>query len=262
MKRRTFLKTTLAAAGMTGTAATLPHTNAADNTASREYYEIRAYTLKTPEKQALLDAYLSNAAIPALNKLGVKSVGVFAEEKPSAKPVVYMILPYASLDLFARAAQVLADESLQKAGAEYLGVPAADPVYERVESWLTLAFSGMPRMSVPTKGNQLYQLRIYESHSEKAGKKKVEMFNVGEIAIFQRVGLTPVFFGETILGPRLPNLTYMLTFPNAAAKDQAWKQFVGDSDWARLKGTPGYADKEIVSKITNILLMPTPYSQL
>ncbi len=262
MKRRAFLKTTMVAAGMTGTAATISKTQAAENSTSREYYEIRAYTLKAPEKKALLDAYLSKAAIPALNKLGVKSVGVFAEEKLSAKPVIYVILPYTSLDQFAKAAQVLADDSLQKTGAEYLGVPATDPVYERVESWLTQAFTGMPKMSVPAKGNQLYQLRIYESHSEKAGKKKVEMFNVGEIAIFKRVGLSPVFFGETILGPRMPNLTYLLTFPDKAAQDKGWGTFRTDAEWTKLKSTPGYGDKEIVSKITNLVLLPASYSQL
>ena len=58
--------------------------------------------------------------------------------------------------------------------------------------------------------SRILELRIYESHSTKAGQKKIEMFNEGgEIAIFRKTGLRPVFFGETLIGPLMPNLTYM-----------------------------------------------------
>lgn len=264
MKRRAFLQTTAAAAGLTGAGIATQQATAVEKAAgsNRSYFEIRSYTLSTPEKKALLDAYLRDAAIPALNRAGIKTVGVFSEEKPSPKPIVFVVLPYTSLDQLAAASQLLSDEALQKSGAEYLGTPATEPVFERIESWLTQAFDGMPKMDVPAKGNQVYQLRIYESHGEKAGKKKIEMFNTGEIAIFKRVGLVPVFFGETILGPRMPNLTYMLTFPDQAAKEKAWGAFRQDADWTKLKGTPGFSDKEIVSHITNIMLVPAPYSQI
>ncbi len=261
MKRSTFLKSTLAAAGAVGAACTTSATKAAAVSAS-EYVEIRKYLLKSPEKQAMLEAYLKEAAIPALNRLGVPQVGVFLPEKQEPKPVVYVVLRHTSLDQFAKSAELLADSAAQQAGASYLGAPATDAIYERVESWLTRGIEGMPAVSSPAKGSQLYQLRIYESHSEKAGKKKIEMFNIGELAIFKRCGLNAVFFGETIVGPLMPNLTYMLAFKDTAAKDQAWNTFRGDPDWAKLKATPGFTDKEIVSRITNILLVPAPFSQI
>ena len=47
------------------------------------------------------------------------------------------------------------------------------------------------------------------TYYSKSAKKKIEMFNeVGEIAIFKKTGLQPVFFGETIIGPKLPNHFY------------------------------------------------------
>lgn len=255
MTRSTFLKSTMAAAGIAGTA------HAAD-AAGREYFEIRKYTLKTPEKQALLEAYLKDAAIPALNRLGVHNVGVFLPEKQEATLVIYVVLRHASLDSFAKSTELLADAGLQQKGAAYLAAPATDAIYERVESWLTKGIDGMPAMTLPAKGSKMYQLRIYESHGEKAAKKKVEMFNIGELAIFKRCGLNAVFFGETIVGPLMPNLTYMLAFNDTAAKDAAWNTFRADPDWAKLKTTPGFTDKEIVSRITNIVLVPEPYSQI
>ncbi|MCF7788000.1 MAG: NIPSNAP family protein [Prosthecobacter sp.] len=261
MTRSTFLKSTVAASGLVGVIQNL-HAADAPSGAAREYFEIRKYTLKSPEKQGLLDAYLKDAAIPALNRLGVSNVGVFVPEKPETKAVVYVVLRYSSLDQFAKSTELLSDTALQQQGAAYLDAPAADAVYERVESWLTKGIAGMPAMAVPAKGSQVYQLRIYESPSEKTGKKKIEMFNIGELEIFQRSGLNAVFFGETIVGPLMPNLTYMLSFSDAAAKDQAWNTFRVDPEWTKLKTTPGFTDKEIVSRITNIVLVPTPYSQI
>src|SRR5438552_2449251 len=78
---------------------------------------------------------------------------------------------------------------------------------------------------------RLLNLRIYESHNERAGRKKIEMFNKSELAIFRRVGLTPVLFAETILGVAMPNLTYMLVFPDEAGRAAAWNRFRDDAEW-------------------------------
>ncbi len=261
MTRSTFLKSTVAASGLVGAIQDL---NAADASSdgAREYFEIRKYTLKSPEKQSVLEGYLKDAAIPALNRLGVRHVGVFLPEKAEATPVMYVVLRHGSLDPFVKSTELLTDTALQQQGAAYLDAPAAEAVYERVESWLTRGIAGMPAMVVPAKGSQVYQLRIYESPSEKTAKKKIEMFDIGELAIFKRSGLNAVFFGETLVGPLMPNLTYMLSFNDAAAKDQAWNTFRVDPEWTKLKTTPGFTDKEIVSRITNIVLVPTAYSQI
>lgn len=261
MKRSAFLKSTAAVTGIIGMSRIVPNAEAADATAL-EYVEIRKYTLNSTAKQAILDAYLRDAAIPALNRLGIRNVGVFMPSEATEPPVVYVVLRHASLDQLAKSTELLADAALAQKGAEYLDAPATDAVYERVESWLTKGIEGMPAMTPPAKGCQVYQLRIYESHSEKAAKKKVEMFNLGELAIFKRCGLNPVFFGETIIGPLMPNLTYMVAFSDVAAKEQAWGTFRVDPDWVKLKSTPGFEDKAIVSRITNIVLVPAPYSQI
>jgi hypothetical protein len=276
MKRRDFLKTSLAATAFAGT-----HSALADGrSAKREFYELRAFMLK-PEKQKLTDDYLSRAFIPAMGRLGVGPVGVFLDAPelnppPTPKPgqppppalptppSLYVLIRYTSLDQIATVATQLAvDAEYQKAGAAYLRVPSSDPVYDRIESSVLLAFEGMPMLEAPGKKERIFQLRIYESHSEAAGKKKIEMFNkAGEIAIFRRCGLKPVFFGETIAGLRMPNLTYMLTFPNDDARKEAWGKFRTDPEWLKLRAMDEYADKNIVSKIWNRILKPAPYSQI
>ena len=124
----------------------------------------------------------------------------------------------------------------------------------------------MPKLEVPTGAyagaSRVFELRTYESHSKKANKKKIEMFNEGEIAIFRRAGLQPVFFGETLIGTRMPNLTYMLVYEDMAARDKHWSAFGADPEWKKLSSTPGYTDPEIVSNISNLFLRPAAYSQI
>ena len=43
---------------------------------------------------------------------------------------------------------------------------------------------------------------------------KVKMFNSGEIPLMQEVGLTPVVFGQTVVGSQMPNLIYMVSGEN------------------------------------------------
>ena len=268
MKRRAFLKTTTAMAGLAG-AGTVSKSLAAERSGApkREYYELRTYTLTDAGQGKLVEEYLTKAFIPGLNRLGIRPVGAFAEREPSANPLLYALVPYASPDQAATTMdKLLADPVHRKAGAAYLEAEAKNPAYVRIESWLLCAFAGMPKLEVPrqaAKGKpRILQLRTYESCGELAGKKKIEMFNGSEIDIFRRVGLTPVFFGETIIGGRRPNLTYMLVFDDIEAHDQAWGTFRADSEWLKLKAIPEYADAKIVSKISKTLLVPLPGSQI
>src|SRR5207245_4478188 len=112
------------------------------------------------------------------------------------------------------------------------------------------------------KKSRVFELRTYESHSKKANRKKIEMFNTAEIAIFRRTGLTPVFFGETLIGTKLPNLTYLLVFESMADHDKNWGAFASDPEWKKLSSTPGCTDPEIVTNISNVFLRPAASSYI
>ena len=266
MKRREFLKSSLAAASVAGLAsATAVKTSAAESggKAAREYYELRLYHLRRGPKQKLFDDFYREAAIPAMNRQGVDKVGVFNVMTGPDSPTMYVLLTHQSIESFATLYDRLrADPDYQKAGAEFINAPAGDPSYVRVESSLLAAFESIPKLEVPDKKPRIFELRTYENHSKKANKKKIEMFNTGEIAIFRRAGLQPVFFGETLIGTKLPNLIYMLTFENMAAHDKNWGAFGSDPEWKKLSSTPGYTDPEIVTNISNLFLRPTAYSQI
>lgn len=229
----------------------------------REHYELRSYSLK-PAKLPLLDQYLSKAFIPTLKRFGLGPIGVFVDKASPEQTKVHVLIVYPSTDAVSSMSDRLAEDAeYRKLAADYLAAPASDPVYARIESSLLTAIDGMPKLEKPDASKpRLLNLRIYESHNERAGKKKIEMFNKGEIGIFRRVGLTPVFFGETIVGGAMPNLTYLLVFPDDEGRKAAWGRFRDDPEWLKLKAIPEYADKEIVSRITNLILTPAPYSEI
>jgi hypothetical protein len=268
VKRREFLKSSLAASSAAGLASVFSAAAAdASSKSTREFYELRLYHLRRGPKQKLFDDFYREAAVPAWNRAGVSPVGVFDVMVGPDSPTKYVLMVHKSIESVATATdRVRSDSEYQKAGAEFINVPPNDPGYIRVESSLLAAFEGMPKLEMTAlttdKKPRLFELRTYEAHSKKANKKKIEMFNQGEIAIFRRTGLTPVFFGETLIGTKLPNLTYMLVFENLAARDKNWSAFGSDAEWKKLSTTPGYTDAEIVTNISNVFLRPTAYSQI
>jgi hypothetical protein len=260
MKRREFVAASclagLAPLGMAGTARgwNVPSSN--------ELYDLRLYHFEAGPKRKLFEDFLREAAIPALNRIGIEPVGAFGMREGDC-PDVYVLLPHKSPESLITLVDKLADDdAFVAAGAEFLDAPFDDPAYLRYESSLSIAFDGHPKLTVPsTKDSRILQLRIYESHSTERAQKKIEMFNDGgEIEIFHRTGLHPVFFGETLIGTKLPNLTYMLGFDDEAALEAGWDAFRSDPGWLRLKANPEY--EETVSNITNILLRPAAGSQI
>ncbi|MVM37850.1 NIPSNAP family containing protein [Spirosoma sp. HMF3257] len=267
MKRRKFVQASLLTSAVTSFVSPLGQAKAASDAqqnANPEFYEVRIYTLKNGDQRKAVESYFQQAVIPAYNRLGSKTIGVFTEYLPQGFTKLVAVIPFNSLDdYFSMPDKLANDAAYQQAGAAYLNAEATAPAYERIESSLLKAFAGMPRLEAPEKKPRIFELRRYESHSETAGKKKIEMFNqAGEIAIFKRVGLTPVFFGETIIGPMRPNLTYMLTFDSMEEHDQNWKTFGSDSEWKKISAIPDYANAKIVSNITRTFLIPAAFSQI
>lgn len=260
MKRRSFLSSSLAASA-------LGYTAAAQSRAGREYYELRRYELQSGPQQKLTHDYVGNALIPGLNRLGIKPVGAFNLEIGVGTPTLYVLIPSESLETLVQSELRLMDGGdYRKAGEAFLNAPATQPAYLRIESSLLIAFEGKPKLTVPPvtaeKGTRVFQLRTYESPSNHDHRVKVEMFHSGEFDVFQRAGFWQVFYGDALIGSRLPHLTYMLSFPDIGEMNAKWKAFGSDPEWKKLTSSPKFNYEEIVSKITNLILNPAPYSQI
>ena len=271
MKRRDFLSAAglLGIASQTGSALLSSSPEAPGLQPSRpdrQYYELRKYHLLNTANQDTLNTFLRDAALPALNRLGIAPVGVFNVKYGPNEPTLYVLLPHPSLESVATlSARLAGDEQFVEEGTPFLEASIDDPAFVRMESSLKVAFDEMPELAVPAlteeDASRLFELRTYESHGPTAARRKVEMFNEGgEIDIFLDVGLTPVFFSETLIGDNLPNLTYMLVFKDLQERDAAWDRFLDHPDWKELAQNEYY--NNTVSNIRDIILQPAPYSQI
>lgn len=245
---------------------------------NKQVMELRTITLKDAAAVATFDRYASQALVPALNRAGIEPVGAFAlaAEQPAPRPgdappanssthKVMLLLPSKEVASLLRLNQTIAaDPAYQQAAADYLKIPSDQPVLERINSELLVAFDCWPKVEVPqqkTAGKaRLFELRTYESPTEHLGHLKVDMFNSGEVPIFLDCGIKPVFMGQAVIGGLMPNLTYMTVYDNSTELAAAWKRFADHPEWKKLKEVAKY--KGTVSKIHKSNWEAKPYSQL
>jgi len=270
MKRREFIMTAgLAAMAGAGCKSVPMGTQAPEAGGTQQLLQLRTFSFATEEKLKIYADFLAQNLIPALNSAGVTPVGafrMFKADNPKATAdelVIRVLLQFPDAgSMLTLSRRLAADATLAPAAQAVLGTPMKDPVYLRYDTQLLLAFPQCPKVERPTSGaDRVFQLRIYESHNCERAARKIEMFNEGgEIALFRRLGMNPVFFGSSIAGTRLPNLHYMVSFETTAAMDAGWKKFRDDPTWLKLKDNPKF--KDTVSNITNLVLRPLPGSQV
>ncbi len=233
------------------------------NANPREFYQLRRYDLRNGPQTAMAQDYFAKALIPALNRMGMPHIGTFKVDVGPETPSYYVLIPSSSAEtLLTLDLALTTDKEFVSVAAPFWNAPATAPAFVRTETSMMQAFAGFPKLVTPKPGKRIFQLRTYESPSYAAHATKVEMFEKGEIAIFQKSGLTPVFFAHNLAGTRLPSLTYMLTFADVAELTAHWAVFGSSPEWKEISHRPGYSDAEIVNNITNLYLSPLPSSQI
>ncbi|MFY0686683.1 MAG: NIPSNAP family protein [Cyclobacteriaceae bacterium] len=233
---------------------------------NQEYYQLRTFTFESAEQQNVTEQYLQDAYLPALKRQGYGPVGVFktrlSESDTTRK--IWVLIPLKELSqVLSIEEQLEKDEVYLKAGTGYIDASYDAPTFTRIESTLLKAFIDMPKMSTPElsgpREDRVYELRSYESSSEKIYKNKVDMFNAGgEVKLFDQLQFNAVFYGEVISGSQMPNLMYMTTFDNQQSRDEHWQAFRTSPIWEELKSRPEYQNN--VSSADIWFLTPTAYS--
>ena len=260
MKQRTFLKS-IVALGAVAAVFGGPFQSFAADADKSQYFELRVYTTQSEAQQQRINDYWQNAAVPAYTRMGIQPVGVFTETEASATNKVYVLIPCDSVEVFAAIpAKLAADADYQKAAAEFLSAPKSNPAYERIESSFLVAFDGMKHLAAPGQKASVFELRTYKSPSEEKGLNKIKMFESGEITVMKEVGLTPVFYGRTLIGPNMPCLTYMTCGENADEHKKHWSGFGSAAVWKQLQADPQYKDNMI--GMIRVILKRLPASQI
>ena len=264
MKRRQFIASSIAAS-----AAAISGRAVAQSPASptREFYQLRRYNLLSGNQLKLTENYFASALIPALTRRDMGPVGAFKLDIGPETPAYYLLIPGPSVEALAELDLRLAEDSdFLKTADSFWNATSTAPAFQRVDISLLAAFEGWPKLTPPpsaaTKTKRIFQLRTYESPSNGEHVRKVEMFHSGEFEIFKSAGFHPVFFGDTLIGSRLPNLTYMVSFADLTELEARWDVFRNDPAWKKLSSNPRYAFDSIVDNIGNLVLSPLDCSQI
>ena len=265
MKRRAFLSTG-AALGLTPMVGLANGLGQLETQKSQQYFEWISYGLPVGSRQGLVAQYYRDVAIPALNKAGINNIGVFNVRHGINNPTLHVIIPHPTLEsIVTLNDRLLDDADFVQSGAYFLKSRLSEMAYVSIEKTIMKAFTHLPEIQVPTQKKEnkprIFQVRVYEAPSLTASKRKIHMFNEGgEIEIFKKTGLQPIFFGETIAGKMMPNLVYMLAFDNFTTMGAAWDTFRSHPEWIQLRDDPYYADT--VSRINDWIWTPTAFSQI
>jgi hypothetical protein len=267
MERRAFLAATTAAA-VTSADALAEAAGAAvePGTAARpQVLELRRYRLRNGALATRFAAYAKDALVPALGRAGLTPVGAWNVVLGPDSPTLHLLLPHPdAASVVTLDARLDADGEYRKAAAATLVLPPVDPPYLSCDSSLHAAVATMPGVEKPTGPaagkDRVFELRTYRSATEAASRRKIEMFEGGELALFRRVGLNTVFFGRDLVGGGLPSLTYMVVFADDAAREKAWAAFREHPEWVKMRDDPRFADT--VARIDSSLLRPTDYSEI
>jgi hypothetical protein len=256
MTRRDFVGTA-AAAGLLAPAA--------QAAANNMYIELQFVMLRNGTQPERANAFFPKHYAAAAQRAGATTVGMFNAVIAPQSPFFLILQAYPTFEAIeAGRNKLIADPEFQKAADQYFSAP--ETPFVRIESSILKTFDGFPSVKPPEGGAdrpaRIFELRTYESNNFHTLRKKVKMFNDGEAGIFQRLGMAPVFFGETIVGRNQPSLTYMLSYENLAAREQLWSKFGADPEWKKLRTTPGLEDSTIVSNISNAILRPAQNSQI
>ncbi len=230
------------------------------------FLELRKFLLRntTDNQRGRLTDFVTRAYVPALSSAGAGPIGLFTPQVAPDAPFLLLLTSYPTLDAFDQAhSKVLADEAFLKEAAKAASGPL---LFQRQEVTLLKAFPGFPGIEIPPaeagRAPRVFEMRTYESNTPQSLEKKIGMFESGEIDLFRKVGLLPVFFGAQIAGVKMPSLTYMVACDDLAAREANWRAFGSSAEWKRLSSMPGLSDGETVSNISNMLLSPSAGSQI
>ncbi len=256
MNRREFGKTGLSGA----VAAAAGGGILAAAAAKQSFYELRTYEMRNDLDVSRLNRFVESVLMPALKPLVSGPIGAFNVSFGDNSPALVLLLQYASPEaLLANSDMVASGQSWVKAWKEFAeaGIP-----YLHYRSQLLKAFAAHPIVQKPSGSpdGRVFELRTYESKDAFKAAAKIDMFNQEEMKIFLDCKMAPVFFGEALIGQRLPHLSYMLAFDNMEAREKGWAAFRTNPDWNRIKDDKRWIDS--VSSIHASFLSATRYSEI
>ena len=106
----------------------------------------------------------------------------------------------------------------------------------------------------------IHELRIYHCMPGRLPdlNKRFETITLG---LWQKHGIRQAGFWTVLVGPNNQSLYYLLEWESMAEREQKWGAFMVDPEWIA-KRAETEANGQIVERVENMFLAPTPYSKV
>ena len=257
MERRSFIQS-LAGAGMmsqTGAPA-----GAQESNRKTRFYLLDYFHYRQGDQATRLTQFFTSQT-PLIGKR-IPTFGVFAGVLTPQVQTLMTLSGFAGMEEMAAAARdIESDAGYQKAHAELEN--GATPPYDTLQRVLLQALDFSPEvvpLAEKPKSPRYFELRLYHSPTRRQLQLVHERFAGAEINIFHRSGVHPLLYADTLIGPEMPNLTYLIPFDNLAAREKAWSAFGADEEWVRVRKASVERDGQITAVIDLSLHRATAYS--
>jgi NIPSNAP len=224
-------------------------------------YRIDYFHYRQGEQGNRLNQFFSSQ-MPLLVK-HTRALGVFTAVMAPRAQTMMVLSGFAGGEEMEAAVKIEADPGYRKALAELEG--GGEPAFDSLERVLLQATSFSPEIAMPAekpKSPRYFELRIYHSPTRRQLALVHERFSGPEIKIFHRSGVHPILYADTIIGPELPNLTYLIPFASLADREKAWDAFGADPEWVKVRAESIARGGQIVDYNNISLWRATPYSPI
>ena len=226
-------------------------------------YRLTYYYLRMGDQPAKLSQFLASQ-MPLVRKVVPGPIGVFNVFLGAHLPAMVTLVGYPGYaEMEAAGKTILGDPGFQKASDEVQQGP--EPPYDRSDVVLLEATDYSPEivpLAARPKVSRIFELRVYHSPTVRQNRLLHERFAGSEIKIFHRVGVHPILYSSTLIGPNMPNLTYLTPFATLAEREKAWDAFGADPDWIKVRKESIDRGGQITNQISITLLRPTDYSPI
>jgi hypothetical protein len=229
MNRRSFVQS-IAGAGL------LSQTAAAEPSAEKtRVYCLDYFYYRQGDQGNRLQQFFSSQA--ALWTKHSRAFGVFTAVTAPHAQATLVLSGFPSLEEMAAAeSRMEADSAFQKGHQEL--ERGTEPAYDSRQRVLLRATDFSQEIVPPSEKPQrprYFEIRVYHSPTERQLRLVHERFAGPEIKIFHRSGIHPILYADTLAGPDMPNLTYIIPFSSLGDREKAWDTFGADAEWLKAR---------------------------
>lgn len=228
------------------------------------FYTLWFYNLKNGTQPTRVHDFLKNGMLPALAKAEAGPALVMEAVFAPHMPQVAMLFGSPSFaELWNIHTKATQNPEFAKQMAEF--EQGEEPPFETEQTMLLQAAPYAPELVAdkePRKTPRYFELRVYHSPTWRQLRALHERFAGPEVQIFHRSGIFPILYSSTLIGPNMPNLTYVIPFESLDAREKAWAKFGADPEWVKVRKESTDKYGQVASVIQISLYKAMPYSPI